>query len=264
MLRLSKGQYCSTTNKIYHADNVLAGLTNYHKDMGTSALHYHENAHLSFVLRGEMQVRRQTLLSDRTTTEHISFMHSEEVHQNTVLSRMCNNVNLELESGFFNKYGLTEAIVANGIHRIGFRGELLMTRLFKEICFYDEYSEDSIHMLLLDAASGWLRNLDTVPPWLAQVRALLHDSWQEKIGIEEIAATVNIHPVNISRYFVRYFGTTLGEYRRRIKIERAIGFIAYTHKPLAEVAYTCGFFDQSHFIRAFKEQTGLLPKDLRA
>jgi AraC family transcriptional regulator len=28
---------------------------------------------------------------------------------------------------------------------------------------------------------------------------------------------------------------------------------------LSGIAYACGFFDQSHFIRTFKELTGFLP-----
>jgi AraC family transcriptional regulator len=42
--------------------------------------------------------------------------------------------------------------------------------------------------------------------------------------------------------------------------------IKQSNSDLSQVAYACGFADQSHFIRTFKSMTGLLPakfKNLR-
>lgn len=264
MVELQKGQYLSGTNRIYHAGEVLVGLTTYQKELGTSTLHYHQNPHLSFVLKGTMQVRRKTLVSDRAAPEHISFMHGQEVHQITPLSQSCKNINLELEANFFSRYDLTEQVVAENIRKNGPGNGLLMVRLYKEIIQQDDSFKESVQMLLLDAASGWLKTESTLPGWLLQVRELLHDRWQETVSLTEIAHVARMHPVTMSRYFLRHFGTSLGGYRRRIKIERAISMLATTNKPLSEIAYSCGFSDQSHFIRAFKEQTGLLPKGIRA
>ncbi|ADB38221.1 helix-turn-helix transcriptional regulator [Spirosoma linguale] len=264
MVELQKGHYLSETNRIYPADDVLVGLTTYQKVLGTSTLHSHRNPHLSFVLKGTMQVRRKTLFSDRTAPEQISFMHGQEVHQVTPLSQFCKNINLELEASFFRRYDLNEQIIAENIRKNGPANGLLMVRLYKELIHLDDSFNESVQMLLLAAASGWLKTESTLPGWLFQVRELLHDRWQETISLTEIAHIARVHPVTMSRYFLRYFGTSLGEYRRRVKIERAIGLLTTTNRPLAEIAYRCGFSDQSHFIRAFKEQTGLLPKGIRS
>jgi len=44
-----------------------------------------------------------------------------------------------------------------------------------------------------------------------------------------------------------------------LKIKRTIGMIKSSQVDLSAVAYACGFFDQSHFIRKFKSLTGFLP-----
>ncbi|HEV8125332.1 MAG TPA: helix-turn-helix domain-containing protein, partial [Gemmatimonadales bacterium] len=51
---------------------------------------------------------------------------------------------------------------------------------------------------------------------------------------------------------------------RRLRIERAARELADTDVPLAAVSTKSGFFDQSHFSRVFKQQTGLTPAQFRA
>jgi AraC family transcriptional regulator len=46
---------------------------------------------------------------------------------------------------------------------------------------------------------------------------------------------------------------------RKLKIERSLEMLKTPGIRLTDVAYDCGFFDQSHFTRTFKQLTGLLP-----
>jgi AraC family transcriptional regulator len=264
MVVFSKGEYQGEVDRLLSAGEMLVGLTSYQKGTDVTPLHSHQNAHLSFVLNGIMQVRRKTLISDRTAKEGVSFVYTGELHENKVLTSACRNINLELDADFFAKYELTESIVAEGVQKNVLDAGLLMVRLYKEVCLYDEFFTESVHMLLLDAISGYLGTESSGAGWLMQVRDLLHDRWLDSVSLEEIARTVGIHPVNVSRYFSRHFGTGIGNYRRRLKVERAIQMITSSKMSFTEVAYACGFFDQSHFVRAFKEQTGLLPGQLRS
>jgi len=69
---------------------------------------------------------------------------------------------------------------------------------------------------------------------------------------------VNIHPIHLSRDFPKYFHCTLGEYLRKLKVENSLK-ILNNFEFLSEVALECGFSDQSHFIRCFKENMGITP-----
>lgn len=95
------------------------------------------------------------------------------------------------------------------------------------------------------------------------LKQLLHDKWNEVLSLQEIAGLVGAHPVTISKNFRKYFHCTLGTYQRRLKIEKSIDLIKNSTLSLSEIAFYCGFTDQSHFIRNFKELTGFLPKDYR-
>ena len=50
---------------------------------------------------------------------------------------------------------------------------------------------------------------------------------------------------------------------RRIKIERSLALIESNQTNLTEIGFQCGFADQSHFIRTFKNQTGFSPKQFQ-
>jgi AraC family transcriptional regulator len=78
--------------------------------------------------------------------------------------------------------------------------------------------------------------------------------------LQEIALIIGVHPVTISKFFRKYFSCTLGEYQRKIKIEKSIQLIKESKLSLTEIAFLCGFTDQSHFTRNFKNMTGFLPK----
>jgi len=102
-----------------------------------------------------------------------------------------------------------------------------------------------------------------MPPWILQLKTLLLDRWDETPALEELSLILGVHPVTISRYFPLYFNCSLGEYMRKIKIEKAIQMIQTRQMPLTAIAHACGFFDQSHFTRTFKQVTGFLPKQFQ-
>lgn len=75
----------------------------------------------------------------------------------------------------------------------------------------------------------------------------------------EIAETVGVHPVHLSRTFRQHYGMTMGEYLRRVRVEEAAKALVSTTRPLSDIAYTAGFADQAHFTRVFKNVMGLSP-----
>jgi AraC family transcriptional regulator len=101
------------------------------------------------------------------------------------------------------------------------------------------------------------------PFWVKSLKELLNDCWNENPNLQDLATVLQINPITISKHFPKYFGCTLGEYMRRIKINRSLPLIQSEKKTLTEIGLECGFADQSHFIRTFKNQTGFLPKQFQ-
>ena len=77
--------------------------------------------------------------------------------------------------------------------------------------------------------------------------------------LSSLSKELNIHPVHLSREFHKYFGSTLGQYTRQLKLNKAIHLMATKKYTMTEICYQCGFYDQSHFITAFKATYNMTP-----
>lgn len=259
MLNLSRGEYQGIVRSTVSTAGLLIGLTDYSTDQSAPVLHSHENPHLSFGLRGQMAVGRKSHAGMTTRIEQFSYVRAGEEHQTFLISPAGRNINLELETQFLERYELEESQFEKLTKTPG--TSFLMLTLYKELHFQDNGFSDSIDMLVLSLFQRqFLIEKNTVPRWVRIVREFLSDNWNREISLQQIGQVAEIHPVTVSKYFARYFGCSLGEYRRRLKIERALEFMKSSGKSLTEIACLCDFFDQSHFIRAFKEATGLSPK----
>jgi AraC family transcriptional regulator len=99
--------------------------------------------------------------------------------------------------------------------------------------------------------------------WLHDARDLLHDRFNESLTLQEIAGTLDVHPVHLARQFKRRFGTSVGAYVRRLRIAFVCRELSTT-ATLADLALRAGFADQGHLTRVFKQLTGCTPSQYRA
>jgi len=145
----------------------------------------------------------------------------------------------------------------------------LAKRLYNEFNRMDRASPLSIEGLTLEMMAEVSRrhvktSEGTSPRWLEQTRDLLHAHFSEELTLEDIAASVGTHPVHLARVFRQYYGCTVGEYVRRLRVEFACRELSLTNTPLLQVALVAGFYDQSHFSRTFRKIVGLTPTAYRA
>jgi AraC family transcriptional regulator len=126
-------------------------------------------------------------------------------------------------------------------------------------------SLDALCMELLGSMDTRRRALPVAPPrWLGSAVELLQDRYREEFTIAEIAAAVGVHPIHLARTFRRHLRCSPGEFARFCRLERAASLLVRTAQPLAEVALSSGFADQSHFSRVFARYFGLPPGEYRA
>jgi AraC family transcriptional regulator len=100
------------------------------------------------------------------------------------------------------------------------------------------------------------------PSWLAKVREILHDS-PTFPGLSALGRSVGRHPVHVARAFRLHFGCTVGDYARRLRVERAERALLTSDRSLAEIAVEAGFCDQSHLSKALRRHTEMSPMQLR-
>ena len=157
-------------------------------------------------------------------------------------------------------------------HSVHVRGgplSALMMRIYREFLETDYASPLAIQGLMLEILAEVSRErrelVDRQPPrWLAQAGELLRERFAERLTIAEVAAQVGVHPVHLSREFRRFHHCTIGEYIRRLRIERASRQLRQSQASLATIAVDAGFSDQSHFARTFKRLVGMTPAAYRA
>ena len=80
---------------------------------------------------------------------------------------------------------------------------------------------------------------------------------------DRLAALVGLSPSYFTRSFYKSFGLTPHRYVVHCRVLRAQELMLATQSPLAEIALTVGFADQSHFCRRFTEVVGVTPGAFR-
>lgn len=78
-------------------------------------------------------------------------------------------------------------------------------------------------------------------------------------NISHIASKHNITARYLQQLVYRHTGLTPTSFNKINRFQLGLKLIAKNQHPLTSIAYQCGYFDQSHFIRDFKSFTGVTP-----
>lgn len=98
------------------------------------------------------------------------------------------------------------------------------------------------------------------PHWSTQASDLIEAGVS---SAQSIASEIGLHPAWLARAYRAWRGEGIAETMRRRRVERASLFLRGGGASLAEIAYACGFCDQSHMNRAFRAVLGRTPLDVR-
>lgn len=101
------------------------------------------------------------------------------------------------------------------------------------------------------------------PVWLARIVEKLNEEFTENFSTEELALEANVHPVHLAAVFRQFYHETMGEYVQKLRIAHASRLLLNKEISLADIAFSTGFADQSHFTRIFKRLVGVTPGAFR-
>jgi AraC family transcriptional regulator len=79
------------------------------------------------------------------------------------------------------------------------------------------------------------------------------------IRVSDLCALLNRTKAHFSRAFKKTFGVSPHAYLLRRRIELASRLMLESSVPLCEIALKCGFNDQAHLSKRFKQHTGATP-----
>jgi AraC-like DNA-binding protein len=83
-------------------------------------------------------------------------------------------------------------------------------------------------------------------------------------NISNVAFRYGFSSRYLQKLFLRYTGLTPKLYNKIHRFQRSLRLVSKKDLSLTSIAYDCGYFDQSHFIREFKSFTGHTPSGYAA
>ncbi len=96
-----------------------------------------------------------------------------------------------------------------------------------------------------------------------QVVDFLTGHYQQKIGLDEVAAYVGMSPSYVDRLFKQETGEIPRSYLEKIRIDKAAYLLASTSLTNLEICLETGFQSTSHFYKVFRQQKRQSPGEYR-
>jgi AraC family transcriptional regulator len=117
------------------------------------------------------------------------------------------------------------------------------------------------HHMRTDPVRSLSKSVENLAPWrVAKAKALLLELMSEQSTIQKVAKECAVSRSHFSRAFRNTTGFPPHVWLRREKISKAESLLKQRNISISEVAYVCGFSDQSYFTRVFRASHGVTPK----
>lgn len=261
---LEAGQFRGETYQTTTFEGITATETEYDYDF--IDWHYHENPYFSLNTLGTCSEinKRETI---ECSTDTLVFHNCHEPHCNVKSGGISRQFQLELDHNWCKKYEVDIDRLPNSAIIADPNIKLLFYNIYKESKLSDDASGLTVDSLLLQAFET-IRGVQRVsdaskPSWVNRIKEILHDNFDRPLTLRELSDELDLHSAHLSRDFSKYFSCNFGEYIRKIRVEKSVAMLRKKKLSLTDIALMCGFADQSHFIRCFKEFNGITPKKFR-
>lgn len=99
---------------------------------------------------------------------------------------------------------------------------------------------------------------------LASVMRHIFEHAHEPITVEDVLHKNPMARRSLERKFRQFFGCSIIEQIRQIRINKARLLLAGTDEPISLIAEKCGFKSYNYLGRVFQEETGMTPRGYRA
>ncbi|MBO6830035.1 helix-turn-helix domain-containing protein [Allomuricauda sp.] len=82
------------------------------------------------------------------------------------------------------------------------------------------------------------------------------------ISIDALSESLCISNRGLQKLFKKHIGMSPSYYRKIIRFNKAVRLLSMnSESSLTQISYACGYFDQAHFIKDFREFGGLSPSE---
>lgn len=123
---------------------------------------------------------------------------------------------------------------------------------------------------VLDLVAALASRRDQRPPgrsepplWLRDAVGLMRDGWRPGLTVQDVARYAGVHAVYLARCMRRWYGTSVGDELRRVRLRHAVRSLANAARSVSRVAHESGFADEPHLCRSLRDASSLTPRHLR-
>jgi len=211
------------------------------------------------------QYRKWELLCKPST---LTFRSSGETHEDLIHGLGGRIFVLEICSGWIERLREQSLTLKSTPEHLGGALPHLAARLNHEFHKTDSAAQLAMEGLVLEMLAEASRKSSTkyeslAPSWLKQARELITEQFSERLTLGEVAVQVGVHPVHLATTFRQKYGVTVGDFVRKLRVEKACAELTNGTLSLSTIALKAGFADQSHFSRVFKSYVGTTPARYR-
>lgn len=151
---------------------------------------------------------------------------------------------------------------------------LLQRRLFRAVStgeWRDPFAIEEAVVLLLDRVLRYAYlqtgDRDTAPPRnmdaVREIETILSRRLSDAIHLNNLAKAVNLSVFHLCRIFRRATGSSMHQYRHRLRVLSCLEPVCETRKPVVDIAMESGFHSHSHFTAAFRREFAQTPSRAR-
>ncbi len=91
--------------------------------------------------------------------------------------------------------------------------------------------------------------------------AYIKQNYKDDIKVESIADSIGIHKVYLSRVFKKETGVSLNTYLNEYRIKKAIEMMNVNNMRMSDIIYEVGYNNAQNYYYAFKQVTGVTPRE---
>ncbi len=102
-----------------------------------------------------------------------------------------------------------------------------------------------------------------IPAYIADMHRRFTTAYYEPYSLDELALEYDINKFRLCREFAKYYEYTPIQYLNKIRIDKAKEMLLNTDDKIVDIGQMVGIENANHFIRLFKEKTGVTPLTYR-
>lgn len=169
----------------------------------------------------------------------------------SVLQKARRGMKFEGQSKEMLKELLLQISMKKGLDRV-----ITLLNIFKILDQSSEYQ--------LLASEGYTNKyLSNDKERIDKVFHFIFEHFRKDIALNDVAAIANMNRQAFCRYFKSRTQKTFVEFLNEVRVSHACRLLTESSRPVADLAYDCGFNSMTNFNRIFKEIKGVSPRQFR-